>query len=76
MAGSFGKHEALTVVGGNSSVLGLNWEGEEVFWTVVTGKVCAMIALDFDKDGENEVSNYDDIMLSPHKLNLRYTQIT
>lgn len=56
IAGSLGKHNTLAIVGGNSSVLGLNWEGEEVFWTVVSGKVCAMIALDFDKDGENEVS--------------------
>ncbi|KOB72908.1 putative Bbs2 protein, partial [Operophtera brumata] len=55
IAGSFGKHDSLAIVGGNSSVLGLNWEGEEVFWTVASGKVCAMITLDFDKDGENEL---------------------
>ncbi|XP_049876587.1 Bardet-Biedl syndrome 2 protein homolog [Pectinophora gossypiella] len=56
IAGSFGKHhETLAIVGGNSSVLGLNWEGGEVFWNVVSGKVFSMIAFDFDKDGENEL---------------------
>lgn len=56
IAGSFGKnHETLAIVGGNSSVQCLNWEGTEVFWNVVSGKVCSMIAFDFDKDGENEV---------------------
>ncbi|KAJ2948592.1 hypothetical protein O0L34_g7846 [Tuta absoluta] len=56
IAGSFGKsRETLALVGGNSSVQGLNWEGNEVFWNVVSGKVCCMIAFDFDKDGENEL---------------------
>lgn len=57
IVGYFGKYkDILVIVGGNSSVLALNWEGTEHFWNVVTGKVCSMIILDFDKDGENEVS--------------------
>ncbi|CAH2984450.1 unnamed protein product [Chilo suppressalis] len=54
--GTFGKHsEPLAFVGGNSSVQGLSWQGTELFWNVVSGKVCAMITFDFDKDGENEL---------------------
>lgn len=56
IAGTFGKYtDTLAIVGGNSSVQGLDWEGNELFWNVVGGKVNAMITFDFDKDGENEV---------------------
>ncbi|XP_026740823.1 Bardet-Biedl syndrome 2 protein-like isoform X3 [Trichoplusia ni] len=55
ITGSFGKHtETLAIIGGNSSVQAIDWEGNEVFWNVVSGKVCAIITFDFDKDGENE----------------------
>ncbi|CAH2242280.1 jg25202 [Pararge aegeria aegeria] len=54
--GHFGKHnERLVIVGGNSSVMALNWQGVEQFWNVVGGKVCSMVTFDFDKDGENEL---------------------
>lgn len=57
ITGTFGKFsEVLAIIGGNSSVQGLNWEGNEVLWNVVSGKVCSMAIFDFDKDGENEVS--------------------
>ncbi|XP_045452296.1 Bardet-Biedl syndrome 2 protein homolog [Melitaea cinxia] len=56
IVGYFGKYNNILVfVGGNSSVLALDWEGTEYFWNVVTGKVCSMMILDFDKDGENEL---------------------
>ncbi|XP_053614640.1 Bardet-Biedl syndrome 2 protein homolog isoform X1 [Plodia interpunctella] len=56
ITGTFGKYlDNLAIVGGNSSVQGLNWQGDEVFWNVVGGKVCSMITFDFDKDGENEL---------------------
>ncbi|XP_028025188.1 Bardet-Biedl syndrome 2 protein homolog [Bombyx mandarina] len=56
VAGSFGKYtKTLAIVGGNSSVLGLTWEGNEAFWNVVGGKVTAMITFDFDRDGESEL---------------------
>nr|XP_021200190.2 Bardet-Biedl syndrome 2 protein homolog [Helicoverpa armigera] len=56
IAGFFGKHtETLAIIGGNSSVQAIDWQGNEVFWNVVSGKVCAMITFDFDKDGENEL---------------------
>ncbi|XP_026740806.1 Bardet-Biedl syndrome 2 protein homolog isoform X1 [Trichoplusia ni] len=56
ITGSFGKHtETLAIIGGNSSVQAIDWEGNEVFWNVVSGKVCAIITFDFDKDGENEL---------------------
>ncbi|XP_022128465.2 Bardet-Biedl syndrome 2 protein isoform X1 [Pieris rapae] len=47
--------EMLAVVGGNSSVIGLNGKGEEIFWNVVSGRVVAVTVFDFDKDGENEL---------------------
>ncbi|XP_045521980.1 Bardet-Biedl syndrome 2 protein homolog isoform X2 [Pieris brassicae] len=47
--------EMLAVVGGNSSVIGLNGKGEEIFWNVVSGRVVAVSVFDFDKDGENEL---------------------
>ncbi|XP_038211114.1 Bardet-Biedl syndrome 2 protein-like [Zerene cesonia] len=54
--GRIGKStELLAIVGGNSSVLGLNSQGDEIFWNVVSGKVSAVLAFDFDKDGENEL---------------------
>lgn len=63
IVGSFGKYnEPLAIVGGNSSVQGLNWQGNELFWNVVSGKVCSIITFDFDKDGENEVNTY------PHRF--------
>ncbi|XP_072942598.1 BBSome complex member BBS2-like [Epargyreus clarus] len=56
ITGTFGKYnKLLAIVGGNSSVQGLNWEGNEIFWNVVSGKVCSMMTFDFDKDGENEL---------------------
>ncbi|XP_034835335.1 BBSome complex member BBS2-like [Maniola hyperantus] len=56
IVGHFGKYdEKLVIIGGNSSVMALNWQGEEQFWNVVSGKVCSMITFDFDKDGENEL---------------------
>ncbi|CAD0203311.1 unnamed protein product [Chrysodeixis includens] len=56
IAGSFGKYtETLAIIGGNSSVQAIDWEGNEVFWNVISGKVCAIITFDFDKDGENEL---------------------
>lgn len=56
IAAHFSKYsDMLVMVGGNSSVCGINSEGEEVFWNVVSGKVFSMITFDFDKDGKNEV---------------------
>ncbi|XP_023939946.2 Bardet-Biedl syndrome 2 protein homolog [Bicyclus anynana] len=56
VVGHFGKYnEKLVIIGGNSSVMALNWQGVEQFWNVVGGKVCSMITFDFDKDGENEL---------------------
>ncbi|OWR55363.1 putative Bbs2 protein [Danaus plexippus plexippus] len=56
IAAHFSKYsDMLVMVGGNSSVCGINSEGEEVFWNVVSGKVFSMITFDFDKDGKNEL---------------------
>ncbi|GBP35574.1 Bardet-Biedl syndrome 2 protein homolog [Eumeta japonica] len=53
--GSYGQwSDNVALVGGNSSLQILDWNGEELSWTV-TSKICAMVLLDNDKDGENEL---------------------
>ncbi|CAB3229043.1 unnamed protein product [Arctia plantaginis] len=78
IAGNFGKYtEMLAIVGGNSSVQAINWEGNEVFWNVVSGKVSSMITFDFDKDGENELLiGCDDSFIRVLKNNQFITEIS
>lgn len=45
----------LVIVGGNGSVQGLDYQGNEVFWSVVGDQVKSLLLMDFDKDGTNEV---------------------
>lgn len=54
--GSFkdGKNQ-IVMVGGNSSVHGFDHQGNEIFWTAVGDVVTALILMDFNKDGSNEV---------------------
>ena len=46
----------VAVIGGNCSVTVLDAQGTEVFWTVTGDVVKSLAILDFDGDGENEVS--------------------
>ena len=50
--------DVLILVGGNSSVHGYNHAGNEVFWTTIGDAVIAMVLMDYDKDGLNEVMLY------------------
>lgn len=45
----------IVMVGGNSSVHGFDYQGNEVFWTAVGDVVTSLILMDYNKDGMNEV---------------------
>jgi len=45
----------LAITGGNCSLQGFDYEGNDPFWTVTGDNVCSLALLDFDQDGENEV---------------------
>jgi hypothetical protein len=45
----------LAIIGGNCSLQGFDYEGNDPFWTVTGDNVCSLALLDFDQDGENEV---------------------
>lgn len=47
----------LAIIGGNCSLQGFDYEGNDPFWTVTGDNVCSLVLLDFDQDGENEVDN-------------------
>jgi hypothetical protein len=47
----------LAIIGGNCSLQGFDYEGNDPFWTVTGDNVCSLALLDFDHDGENEVEN-------------------
>jgi Bardet-Biedl syndrome 2 protein len=45
----------LAVIGGNCSIQGFDYQGNDPFWTVTGDNVCSLALVDFDADGENEV---------------------
>mmetsp|Transcript_51970 Transcript_51970/g.86425 ORF Transcript_51970/g.86425 Transcript_51970/m.86425 type:complete len:704 (+) Transcript_51970:55-2166(+) len=45
----------LAVVGGNCSIQGFDFEGNELFWTVTGDNVCSLCFVDVDEDGQNEL---------------------
>lgn len=45
----------LAVVGGNCSIQGFNFEGNELFWTVTGDNVTSLAFCDADNDGQNEL---------------------
>lgn len=54
--GSLGKFKTpLAIVGGNCSIQGFDWQGNDPFWTVTGDNVRSLSLLDIDQDGENEV---------------------
>lgn len=52
-----GYRAPLLIVGGNCSIQGFDWKGEELYWTVTGDVVRSMILTDIDHDGTNEVRN-------------------
>lgn len=49
------KNQLLIFVGGNCSIHGYDWMGNEIFWTVIGDNVTDMILYDFNQDGDNKV---------------------
>jgi hypothetical protein len=45
----------LAIAGGNCSLQGFDYKGNDPFWTVTGDNVCSLALMDFDHDGENEV---------------------
>jgi len=52
---SNGRKQPIVVVGGNCSIQAFDCLGEEVFWTVTSDNVSAMVLVDIDQDGEREL---------------------
>uniref|UniRef100_A0A0A9WZM5 Bardet-Biedl syndrome 2 protein n=2 Tax=Lygus hesperus TaxID=30085 RepID=A0A0A9WZM5_LYGHE len=45
----------LAIVGGNCSIQGFDWQGNDPYWTVTGDNVRALTLLDTDRDGQNEL---------------------
>ncbi|XP_014783640.1 Bardet-Biedl syndrome 2 protein isoform X1 [Octopus bimaculoides] len=45
----------LAIVGGNCSIQGFDFEGNDVFWTVTGDNVCSLALVDFNKDNLKEL---------------------
>ncbi|XP_074660116.1 BBSome complex member BBS2-like [Tubulanus polymorphus] len=54
--GRLGEIESpLAIVGGNCSLLGFDYSGNDSFWTVTGDNVCSLALLDFNGNGQNEL---------------------
>ncbi|KAF4525124.1 hypothetical protein B566_EDAN005066, partial [Ephemera danica] len=47
--------QPLAIIGGNCSLQGFDYQGNDPFWTVTGDNVCSLALIDFDLDGENEL---------------------
>ena len=45
----------LLIVGGNCSIQGFDWKGQELYWTVTGDNVTSLVMVDINQDGRNEV---------------------
>ena len=45
-------------MGGNCSIQGFDWQGNDPYWTVTGDNVRSISLLDIDQDGDNEVKLY------------------
>ena len=54
--GSMPTEDPVAIAGGNCSLQGFDYEGNDVFWTVTGDNVGAIALCDFDGDGVNEVT--------------------
>ncbi|XP_055599661.1 Bardet-Biedl syndrome 2 protein homolog [Uranotaenia lowii] len=56
LIGTFGNFAGQTlIVGGNAVVKGFDFEGNEILWLITAGGVNALLLMDVDKDGQNEL---------------------
>lgn len=67
----------LAIVGGNCSIQGFDWQGNDPFWTVTGDNVRSLSLLDIDQDGENElVVGSDDFELRVFKEDAIISEVT
>ncbi|KAL1131419.1 hypothetical protein AAG570_011036 [Ranatra chinensis] len=78
VVGRLGQWECpLAVVGGNCSLQGFDWRGDDPFWTVTGDRVRSLALLDIDHDGENElIVGSDDFELRIFKGDALIYEIT
>ena len=50
-----GESRPLAIVGGNCSLQGFDYEGNDPFWTVTGDNVSAITMMDYNNDGKKEV---------------------
>lgn len=50
-----GSQKMLAFAGGNCSIMGVNGDGEDEFWTVTGDNVCSMALCDLVGEGENQL---------------------
>jgi hypothetical protein len=63
--GLLGDREApLAIVGGNCSIQGFDFKGDDPYWTVTGDNVSALAIMDYNGDGKNEVNKIDTIISS------------
>jgi len=56
--GKLGSYEVpMVIIGGNCSVQGFDFKGNDLYWTVSGDNVRSLALLDFDLDGELEVNH-------------------
>lgn len=53
----------ILIIGGNCSIQGFDWRGQEVFWTVTGDYVRSMLLIDINSDGVNEVGPCKSVFL-------------
>ncbi|XP_054272128.1 Bardet-Biedl syndrome 2 protein homolog [Macrosteles quadrilineatus] len=67
----------LALVGGNCSIQGFDWQGNDPFWTVTGDNVRSLALVDFDHDGQNElVVGSDDFELRIFKEDAIVSELT
>ncbi|CAH1402082.1 unnamed protein product [Nezara viridula] len=58
----------LAIIGGNCSIQGFDWQGNDPYWTVTGDNVRSISLLDLDQDGDNESKNAP-VCLSSYDIN-------
>lgn len=54
--GNLGKYDTpLLIIGGNCSIQGFDWKGQDIYWTVTGDNVRSLALVDINQDGLNEV---------------------
>ncbi|CAH1402083.1 unnamed protein product [Nezara viridula] len=67
----------LAIIGGNCSIQGFDWQGNDPYWTVTGDNVRSISLLDLDQDGDNElIVGSDDFELRVFKQDALIHEVT